>query len=88
MAHTPITLEHEGTVLAIHEAALLEYPSMTLKNINDNQITFTADLVPWANGDKAYINTPFTSPWRVIQAGKIYGYLVGDAYWRKRLVAG
>ena len=69
IAHTPITLEDDGIVMAVHEAALLDYPSMTLKSINDNQIIFTADLVPWANGDKAYINTPFTSPWRVIQAG-------------------
>ncbi|MDC8830298.1 glycoside hydrolase family 97 protein [Alteromonas gilva] len=68
VAHTPLTLEDKqaGIAVAVHEAALVDYTSMTLRNQSDNQITFTADLVPWANGDKAYINLPFSSPWRTI----------------------
>ncbi|NVK54410.1 MAG: glycoside hydrolase family 97 protein [Alteromonadaceae bacterium] len=68
VAHTPFTLEDKqaGIAVAIHEAALVDYASMTLRNQSDNQITFNADLVPWANGDKAYIRLPFNSPWRTI----------------------
>ena len=69
VVHTPLTLEDDDVVMAIHEAALIDYPSMVLKNIDDNQIIFNADLVPWANGDKAYVQTPFFTPWRVIQVG-------------------
>jgi len=67
VAHTPITLLNKDVAIAIHEAALLNYASMTLRNIADNHITFTADLVPWANGDKVYTKTPFQTPWRMIQ---------------------
>jgi len=67
VAHTPITLLDKGVAVAVHEAALVNYASMTLRNITDNHITFTADLVPWANGDKVYTQTPFQTPWRMIQ---------------------
>lgn len=67
VAHTPITLIDQGVAVAVHEAALVNYASMTLRNITDNHLTFTADLVPWANGDKAYLPTPFSTPWRTIQ---------------------
>jgi alpha-glucosidase len=67
VAHTPITLIGDGVALAVHEAALVNYASMTLKNIDDNNITFASDLVPWADGAKVYANTPLTTPWRVIQ---------------------
>lgn len=67
VAHTPITLVDDGIAIAVHEAALLDYASMTLKSTGDNQINFTAELVPWANGDKVYTAAPFTTPWRTIQ---------------------
>jgi alpha-glucosidase len=67
VAHTPITLIGDDVALAVHEAALTNYASMTLKNIDDNNITFTSDLVPWADGAKVYAKTPLTTPWRTIQ---------------------
>ncbi len=67
VAHTPLTLTDEGIAVSVHEAALVNYTSMTLRNITDNHITLTADLVPWANGDKVYTQTPFSTPWRTIQ---------------------
>ncbi|MBU2278745.1 MAG: glycoside hydrolase family 97 protein, partial [Gammaproteobacteria bacterium] len=70
VAHTPITLLDEGVAVAVHEAALRNYASMTLRSRGDNQITFSADLVPWANGDKVYTQTPFSTPWRTIQIAK------------------
>jgi len=67
VAHTPITLIGDKVALAIHEAALSNYASMTLKNVDDNNITFTSDLVPWADGAKVYAKAPLTTPWRTIQ---------------------
>ena len=67
VAHTPLTLLDKGIAVSVHEAALVNYASMTLRNITDNHITLKADLVPWANGDKVYTQTPFQTPWRTIQ---------------------
>ncbi|MGY5796459.1 glycoside hydrolase family 97 protein [Rheinheimera faecalis] len=67
VAHTPLTLLGQGIAVSVHEAALVDYASMTLRNITDNHITLKADLVPWANGDKVYTQTPFQTPWRTIQ---------------------
>jgi alpha-glucosidase len=67
VAHTPITLLDENFAISVHEAALENYASMVLKNVTDNHITFNADLVPWANGDKVYAKTPLITPWRTIQ---------------------
>jgi alpha-glucosidase len=77
VAHTPLTLTDDGIAVAVHEAALVDYSSMTLRNITDNHITLKADLMPW-NGanpalasdtlpDRVYIKAPFQSPWRTIQ---------------------
>lgn len=67
VAHTPITLLDQNVAIAIHEAALTNYASMTLKNSDDNSITFVSDLVPWADGAKVYAKTPLSTPWRTIQ---------------------
>lgn len=67
VAHTPLTLLDKGIAVSVHEAALVDYATMTLRNITDNHITLKADLVPWANGDKVYTQTPFQTPWRTIQ---------------------
>ncbi|MBU1620994.1 MAG: glycoside hydrolase family 97 protein [Gammaproteobacteria bacterium] len=67
VAHTPLTLLDQGIAVSVHEAALVDYASMTLRNITDNHIRLKADLVPWANGDKVYTQTPFQTPWRTIQ---------------------
>ena len=67
VAHTPLTFEGDNIALAIHEAALVDYASMTLRNIDDNQKVFRADLVPWANGVRVYAKAPMMTPWRTIQ---------------------
>ncbi len=72
VAHTPLTLTDEGIAVSVHEAALLDYAPMTLRNIADNQITLKADLMPWgggsaASGDRVYTEAPFQTPWRTIQ---------------------
>lgn len=70
VAHTPLTLTDDGIAIAIHEAALVDYAAMTLRHKGENLIQFTADLVPWSNGDKVRTKTPFQSPWRTIQIAK------------------
>ncbi len=81
VAHTPLTLTDGGIAVAVHEAALVDYSSMTLRNITDNHITLKADLMPWqgANAgvnpgndhavqvERVYTKAPFQSPWRTIQ---------------------
>lgn len=67
IAHTPVVFEKEGVAMAIHEAALVDFPSMTIEMITDNHRTFKANLVPWKNGDRAYVSGAFNTPWRMIQ---------------------
>ncbi len=77
VAHTPLTLTDDGIAVAVHEAALVDYSSMTLRNITDNHITLKADLMPWGGAnpalasdtlpDRVYTKAPFQSPWRTIQ---------------------
>ena len=50
--------------LCIHEAALYNYGSMTLKLNADKRLQ--ADITPLSDGYKAYLDLPFDSPWRVI----------------------
>ena len=54
-----------GLYLNIFEAAVVNYPVMHL-NADVNTFKLTAQLVPNAIGDKAYLQTPCVSPWRTI----------------------
>ena len=65
-AHTPFTIEtKDGLFLSLHEAALYDFPSYTLYSVDTNILA--VDLVPWKNGIKAYVETPFLTPWRTLQ---------------------
>ena len=55
----------EGLYINLHEAALVDYPAMHL-NLNDRDMVFTSWLTPDAKGVKAYLHTPFRSPWRTM----------------------
>ena len=73
--HTPLTIETtEGLFLSIHEAALTDYASMTLKA--DENLVLHADLVPWADGIKVIGSTPLKTPWRTIQIAENPGDLI------------
>ncbi|ATC99982.1 MAG: glycoside hydrolase family 97 protein [Pseudomonadota bacterium] len=64
--HTPITLKRDDNIhLSIHEAALVDFAAMTLKQGRDGQ--FSADLTPWSDGTLVKTNDGFTTPWRTIQ---------------------
>lgn len=72
---TPLTIETaDGRYLAIHEAALVDYPKMNLARTDS--ATLTAQLVPWSNGVAAYVTTPFATPWRTVIIGEKPGDLI------------
>ncbi|MGL4520663.1 MAG: glycoside hydrolase family 97 protein [Phocaeicola sp.] len=64
-AATPMTMRKaNGTHLFIHEAAIVKYPDMTLKNMGKG--VMKCELTPWKNGVKAYVVAPFHTPWRMV----------------------
>ncbi|WP_392343743.1 glycoside hydrolase family 97 protein [Pseudoalteromonas prydzensis] len=63
---TPFTMRSKnGVHLSIHEAALTDYASMTLKHEHNSQLS--AELVPWQDGTKVKTKVPFRTPWRTLQ---------------------
>ena len=55
----------DGLYLNIFEAAVDNYPVMHL-DVDINTFQLTSNLPPNAIGDKAYLRTPSTTPWRTI----------------------
>lgn len=74
--HTPTTIEKaNGYTVALHEARLLDYTSMALKNWGNGKLK--ADLYPWANTNvRVRGSAPLVSPWRTIQIAVNQGKLV------------
>ncbi|MEL6569735.1 MAG: glycoside hydrolase family 97 catalytic domain-containing protein, partial [Pseudomonadota bacterium] len=65
-ANTPLTLRtDDGTHIAIHEAALVDYAGMWLDQRRAGKLE--ADLAPRADGTKVHVDGAFNTPWRVIQ---------------------
>ena len=65
-AHTPLTMEtDDGVVVALHEAALVDFPAMMLRGDGSNKLH--AELASWTNGPKAKLCAPHRSSWRTIQ---------------------
>lgn len=63
---TPLMMKSEnGLYINIHEAALVNYPAMHL-NVNDKIFSLSSHLTPDKNGNKAYLQTGSTTPWRTI----------------------
>lgn len=67
VVHTPFTLDGGDVAVTVHEAALVDFASMTLKRSEIHGYTLKSDLVPWADGMKVYGKAPMKSPWRTIQ---------------------
>ena len=55
----------DGIYINLHEAALVDYPCMHL-NLDDKNMVFETWLTPDAQGNKGYMQTPCTTPWRTI----------------------
>lgn len=94
--HTPFTVKlPSGTHLSIHEAALVDFASMTLTSQRHGVLK--ADLTPWSDGIRVKTRLGFKTPWRTIQiapdaAGLINSSLIlnlnepnklGDVSWVK-----
>jgi len=63
---TPLMLKtSEGLYINIHEAALVNYPSMQLR-VDRDSLRLLANLVPDAIGNSAYVRSPGKTPWRTI----------------------
>ena len=67
---SPVTLElADGGYAFVHEAALTDYPA---QNLYMNDGALCTYLTPWLDSnaqimpEKAYIPTPFVSPWRMV----------------------
>ena len=79
LAETPLTLRGEKSnadgslYLSIHEAALVDFPSMLLAG--DGAGTLKAKLMPWPDGVLARKTGPFTTPWRTVLIGENAGAL-------------
>ncbi len=65
---TPLMMKSaDGLYISIHEAALVNYPAMNLE-VNKQTFVLSSQLVPDAVGNKAYMQTPCSTPWRTIIA--------------------
>lgn len=63
---TPLMMKSsDGLYINIHEAALVDYPAMNLL-IDTKDFILTSTLVPNAVGSKAFLQTPFQTPWRTV----------------------
>lgn len=63
---TPLMMKTSGGLYVnIHEAALVDYPAMHL-GLDQSNFKFTSHLTPDPVGNKAYLPTPFRTPWRTI----------------------
>ena len=75
----------EGLYINLHEAACIDYATMhlnltpalsqgeevsSLPGRDKREVVFESWLTPDARGDKGYLQTPCTSPWRTIIVGK------------------
>lgn len=68
IVQTPATLVYNnGTHLAIHEAALVDYASMSLKKELTGRLV--ANLSPRADGTKVVKSGAFNTPWRMVLIG-------------------
>lgn len=66
MANTPLTLRtDDGTHIALHEAALVDYASMWLRRVEGRKLR--AHLAPSTSGPAVVRKGAFTTPWRTMQ---------------------
>ena len=63
---TPLMLKsQDGIYINIHEAALVNFPAMTL-NLDEKSFILSSNLTPDRNGDRGFIQTGSVSPWRTM----------------------
>ncbi|MBX7125291.1 MAG: glycoside hydrolase family 97 protein [Cyclobacteriaceae bacterium] len=63
---TPLMMKSgNGLYINVHEAALINYPALNL-TLDPASLTLQATLVPDVTGNKAWLQTPFSTPWRTV----------------------
>jgi len=63
---TPLMMKSDdGLYINIHEAALVNYPAMIL-DVDQKNFKLKSHLVADAFGNRAYLQTPFQTPWRTV----------------------
>ena len=68
-ANTPFTVKSDsGLYMSVHEAALVDYPEMTLRHTGGT--SFISALAPYPDGVKAIVGPSFRTPWRTVQIGE------------------
>lgn len=73
--HTPFTLRTDnGIYISIHEAALVNYSTMTLEHTHG--YTLKSNLVPWHDGVLVRSPVPMVTPWRTIRITDTAGDLI------------
>jgi alpha-glucosidase len=73
--HTPLTLRTpEGVYLSLHEAALVDYSTMTLERTAGYNLK--SNLMPWHSGNRVYTQAPMVTPWRTLQISDTPGGLI------------
>ena len=73
--HTPLTLRTpDGLYLSFHEAALVDYSTMTLERTGGYNLK--ANLMPWHSGNLVYTGAPMVTPWRTLQISDTPGGLI------------
>ncbi|HOP49726.1 MAG TPA: glycoside hydrolase family 97 protein [Ignavibacteriales bacterium] len=61
---TPLLLKtDDGIYISLHEAALIDFPAMNYEILEGGK-KLKVHLVPDAVGNRAYVQTPFKTPWR------------------------
>lgn len=80
-ANTPFTFVTDRSQIygSVHEAALYDYPEMTLLQKEKGSCGFRANLAPLPNGIKAVTPSKFVTPWRTIQIGRKATDLINSA---------
>ncbi len=77
--NTPLTLRtRDGIHLAVHEAALIDHPAMTLKQ--DGRGVYRTELVPWADGTRVKCVGELRTPWRVLLVGPDAAGLLNSSF--------
>lgn len=65
-ASTPVTIKTaDGLSMALHQAALTDFATMDVQATPGSPV-LKASLVPWSTGEKVFVTTERTSPWRTL----------------------
>ncbi len=73
--HTPLTMQtDDGLYLSFHEAALVDYSTMTLERVDG--YTLQSNIMPWSDGVRVRGSAPMVTPWRTLQIADDPGDLI------------